>query len=259
MAKKTDGGKKFNNPAGSETGKSNADPHADRIGRHSNLDVSPDAPSLAATRSQGFSRRELLKRVGVAGAATALPLSLVAPAQASGSQQEPFETLTAAESDTLEAIVARLIPTDENGPGAAEARAAHYIDRALTGPLASSRDSYSSGLEALNRHAESSRGASFTALSPSDQDAVLVELESNAVEGFTPDSSTFFNLLRTHTIQGTFCDPYYGGNANFVGWDLIRYPGVRTIVTPNEQRMDESPESNHRSAYDYAMFTKGGV
>ena len=34
--------------------------------------------------------------------------------------RESLETLTAAESDTLEAIVARLIPTDENGPGAAE-------------------------------------------------------------------------------------------------------------------------------------------
>jgi len=39
--------------------------------------------------------------------------------------REALETLTAAESDTLEAIVARLIPSDENGPGAAEARAAH--------------------------------------------------------------------------------------------------------------------------------------
>jgi hypothetical protein len=38
----------------------------------------------------------------------------------------------------------------------------------------------------------------------------------------------FFNLIRTHTIQGTFSDPFYGGNANFVGWDLIGYPGART-------------------------------
>ena len=32
-------------------------------------------------------------------------------------------------------------------------------------------------------------------------------------------------MVRTHTLQGTFGDPYYGGNANFVGWDLIGYPG----------------------------------
>ena len=51
--------------------------------------------------------------------------------------REAYETLTATEADTLEAIVARLIPTDANGPGAIEARAAHYIDRALGGALAS--------------------------------------------------------------------------------------------------------------------------
>ena len=209
--------------------------------------------------SGGFSRRELLKRVGIVGAVTALPLSVIVPTQASESPQEPFEILTAAESDTLEAIVGRLIPADENGPGAAEARAAHYIDRALTGPLASSRIAYSSGLEALNRYAVTSRGAPFTELATSDQDAVLSDMESNAATGFTPDSSAFFNLLRTHTIEGTFCDPYYGGNANFVGWDLIGYPGVRTIVTPDQQRMDDSPTPNHRSAYDYTMFTKGGA
>jgi hypothetical protein len=38
-------------------------------------------------------------------------------------------------------------------------------------------------------------------------------------------------MVRTHTLQGTFGDPYYGGNANFVGWDLIGYPGIRSNVT----------------------------
>jgi len=62
--------------------------------------------------------------------------------------------------------------------------------------------------------------------------------------------------VRTHTIQGTFSDPYYGGNANFVGWDLIGYPGVRLAVTANEQRLDLKPIPTHKSAYDYAMFSK---
>src|SRR5882672_8996694 len=91
------------------------------------------------------SRRELLKCSGVVGAASVVPggvfvqtaPSFAAEARAAAAPREALETLTAAESDTLEAIVARLIPSDENGPGAAEARAAHYIDRALAGPLAS--------------------------------------------------------------------------------------------------------------------------
>jgi hypothetical protein len=48
----------------------------------------------------------------------------------------------------LEVMVARLIPTGENGPGAAEAPAAHDIDRALVGPLRSQRGAYAAGLAA---------------------------------------------------------------------------------------------------------------
>jgi ABC-type sugar transport system permease subunit len=56
-----------------------------------------------------------------------------------------------------------------------------------------------------------------------------------------------------------FGDPYYGGNAGFVGWDLIGYPGVRTSVTAAEQQMGTKIAPNHRSAYDFAMFRKGGT
>ncbi len=161
------------------------------------------------------SRRELLKRFGMVGAASVVPggafvqtaSSFAAEARtAAAPPREALETLTAAESDTLEAIVARLIPSDENGPGAAEARAAHYIDRALAGPLSSARRAYAAGLAALNAYAQTSKGRPFASLQPKDQDAVLSEMEKNAATGFTPNSSTFFNLLRAHTIQGTFCD-----------------------------------------------------
>jgi gluconate 2-dehydrogenase gamma chain len=210
----------------------------------------------------------LLKRAGLAGAVTtAVPFGAVMASvteaaaypqsgQAGAVRREALETLTAAEADTLEAIVARLIPTDANGPGAVEARAAHYIDRALGGALASSRDVYRRGLASVDGYARRSKGASFAALSAIDQDAVLRDVETNVATGFVPDAATFFNFVRAHTIQGTFCDPYYGGNANFVGWDLIGYPGVRLAVTPTDQRLGARPTPTHRSAYDHAMFSK---
>ena len=179
-----------------------------------------------------------------------------APVAAVPAVRGPLETLTAAEADILEAVVARLIPTDASGPGATEAKAAHYIDRALGGALASARDAYSGGLAALDAYARSSRGAPFVQLSAADQDLVLTDVESGAATGFGASSAIFFELVRNHTIQGTFCDPFYGGNANFAGWDLIGYPGVRTLVTPEEQRMGITLKPNHRSAYDYGMFTK---
>ena len=140
-------------------------------------------------------------------------------------------------------MVARIIPTDENGPGAAEARAAHYIDRALTGPLASRKAAYVSGLAAVDTYAQSSKGAPFAKLSAADQDAVLTDMQKNAATGFRPNSAAFFELVRQHTIQGTFSDPYYGGNADFVGWDLIGYPGVRTAVSATSRKMDANRRS----------------
>jgi gluconate 2-dehydrogenase gamma chain len=213
-----------------------------------------------------LSRRSLFKQVGAAGAAAmaATPLTPAVAQERAGdraatAQLEALETLTAAEADTLEAIVARLIPSDENGPGAAEARAAHYIDRALAGPLRSSRDAYAAGLAALDAYAQSKKGAVFARLSAADQDAVLTDLETNIATGFLPNPSTFFNLVRAHTIQGTFCDPYYGGNANFVGWDLIGFPGLRMTVAEDEQRM-KAAKPVRKSAYEDAMFTlKGGA
>ena len=115
-----------------------------------------------------LSRRSLFKHLGIAGAATAVSGTSLAPSVAALAAPaapapmlpagEALETLTAAEADALEAIVARLIPTDENGPGATEARAAHYTDRALAGPLASSRAAYALGLAAVDEYAQASRG-----------------------------------------------------------------------------------------------------
>jgi len=221
-------------------------------------------PSEADDAPRNVSRRDLFRTVGTGAAAAvaATPLArstaVAQPHPAGDAQLEALETLTAAEADTLEAICARLIPTDENGPGAAEARAAHYIDRALTGPLRPSREAYAAGLAAIDVYAQTSKGAAFVKLSPHDQDAVLTDMENNVATGFMPNAAAFFNLVRTHTIQGTFCDPYYGGNANFVGWDLIGYPGLRMAVSPDEQRM-RVPKAARKSAYDEAMFTpKGG-
>jgi len=204
------------------------------------------------TTRLNVSRRELLKRV-ILGAATVVPASFVT---GTTSAQESFETLTPAEGATLEAIVARLIPTDENGPGATEARAAYYIDRALEDALAPSRETYAAGLAAVDALARRTKNATFVRLASQEQDEILREMENGNAAGFAPNSSTFFELVRTHTIQGTFCDPHYGGNASFVGWDLIGYPGVRIVVTADHQRLGESPRPLHRSAYDFERFVK---
>lgn len=226
---------------------------------------------MADHKKSGVSRRDLLKRAGMAGAAMTIPLTPVTGDSAAAAareretyegavqtavRREPIENLTAAEADLLEAICARIIPTDENGPGAREARAAHFIDRALGGALASSKPAYTAGFAALDRYARSSRGKPFLELPEREMDSVLIDVETGAATGFTGSPAAFFAMVRTHTLQGTFGDPYYGGNANFTGWDLIGYPGVRTNVSADDQRLGAKLTPNHKSAYDTEMFTK---
>jgi gluconate 2-dehydrogenase gamma chain len=219
---------------------------------------------------KSVSRRDLLKHAGLAGAALTLPSGTTPLAEAEqarpaatapampGGKREPVENLTAAEADLLEAICARIIPSDANGPGAREARAAHFIDRALGGALKDQRDTYRSGLAALAAYCLSSRRQPFLELDARNQDSVLIDVETGAAAsgGFPAASGAFFNMVRTHTLQGTFGDPFYGGNKDFVGWDLIGYPGIRLNVTPEDQRLGARLTPTHKSAYDTAMFNK---
>lgn len=221
-----------------------------------------------------ISRRDLLRRAVAAAAAAPVARAFqtsdgeaVAAAERSAESlalrpidaaPEALESLSAHEMELLEAVVARLIPTDANGPGAVEAGAARYIDRALAGVLSPSREAYRSGLVALDRYAQSSRGKIFKELSPIEQDSVLIDVETGAATGFTGSSAAFFATVLNHTHQGTFGDPYYGGNKDFVGWDLIGYPGVRTMVSQTDQKALETHQlkPNHKSAYQYDAFTK---
>jgi gluconate 2-dehydrogenase gamma chain len=219
-----------------------------------------------------LSRRDLLKVAGAAGAAALTPGGLAAappptppasvalPVVPIARTAGPLLNLTAAETEILSAIIDRLIPSDEIGPGAIEAGALRFIDRALSEAESSSADAYRAGLAALERYSRYSRGAPFVELDARDQDSVLIDVQTGAATGagtgFVGSSAAFFNLVKDHTWQGTFGDPQYGGNVGFVGWDLIRYPGVRLRVTDEEQRMLEAEalEPARRSAYDFGQF-----
>lgn len=213
-------------------------------------------------RARRLSRSVLLKRAGVLGVGASAVGVLARPAPAEVErvelvEREALEALTAQQAASVDAVVARLIPTDANGGGAAEARVGRYIDRALNGGLSSMKEAYLSGLAQLDAYSQRTYGAAFTGLSAAQQDAVLTTMQANTATGFTPDSRTFFNLLREHALQGMFCDPFHGGNANFIGWDLIGYPGVKIgAVSPAEQALDKTLKPAHRSGYSFEMFKK---
>lgn len=221
-----------------------------------------DSDQRAPREERGrTSRRDLLKRAGVLGvAATGVgAITRSSPAEiveVKTSDLDSATTVTAAETETIDAIVARLIPTDANGPGGAEARAGRYIAWSLSGGLAFFRESYEQGIARLDAYCRSVYGRRFVELAAAQQDAVLTNMQNNTATGFA-GSQTFFNLIRGHAVEGMFGDPFHGGNANLVGWDLIGYPGIKIAsVTLRDQAIGTTPPRTGKSAWDYTAFKK---
>lgn len=149
-----------------------------------------------------------------------------------GTLRVPLKFFTEEQALDVAAAAARIFPSDESGPGATEAGVVIYIDRQLAGPYgkdryrytqppfekglpeqgyqdaANPRDIYREGLKPL---------AGFHRREAAEQDKILTGIES----------TVFFTLLRTHTIEGMFCDPMHGGNRDMIGWQLIGFPGPR--------------------------------
>lgn len=178
-----------------------------------------------------MSSRDVSRRALIQSAAFVPLAALTLPAQQGA--------LTPAQMKTLVAFIDRLIPRDELGPGAVDAGAQIYIDRVLAGPNASEKESFIQGLEGVDANAKKLFGAAFAELSADQRDQVLTEMLNGP----------FFNRARRLTLEGMFSDPYYGGNKNFAGWDLIRYPGPRPAVAPDDQKLNVAIKPYRVSAY----------
>jgi gluconate 2-dehydrogenase gamma chain len=207
--------------------------------------------------STPLSRSELLKRAGVLGAAAAVPATLApeaALAQEELAQLQQLKALSPGEAATIGAFVERLIPSDASGPGAREANVIRYIDRALAKDLSMFRSAYTAAAVALDAYSQSKHGAAFAALAADKQDAVLTDMDLNRATGFSPNGKAVFEMIRTHAVQGMFGDPAHGGNTNFIGWRLVRFPGPRLVISARDQRLDVVPRSNMRSTYSLPLF-----
>src|SRR2546426_9436802 len=163
-----------------------------------------------------ISRRQMLKQVGaIVGVAAFSPRAFVQAqvrSQRLAAVGNALVSLTPTEAETLRAIIARLIPTDESGPGALEARADRFIDRALGGALKNLRTVYGAGLAGVDSYAQSSKGMGFAKLSASDQDAVLTAMEQNQAMDFAGGAARIFKFLRPHTVPGVIFASFYWGD-----------------------------------------------
>lgn len=136
-------------------------------------------------------------------------------------------------SATIAAFAERLLPGAPGKPGARDAGVLNYIDLALAGAYADQQDFYRRGLAQLDAYCRKTFNLSFVRLTPSQQDEVIGALEQGKASEFSyPTAQAFFNTLRTHTMEGMFADPVYGGNKDFAGWRLVGFPGTQLYYTP---------------------------
>jgi gluconate 2-dehydrogenase gamma chain len=133
---------------------------------------------------------------------------------------------------TVAAFAERLMPGAPGRPGARDAGVLNYIDLALAGAYSDQQDFYRRGLAALDAHCRKTFNQPFVKLGPAQQDEVIAALEQGKASEFAyPSAPAFFNTLRTHTMEGMFADPIYGGNKDFAGWKLVGFPGAQPYFT----------------------------
>ena len=137
-----------------------------------------------------------------------------------------LEFLTSDEAKEIEAISARIIPSDDT-PGAREAGVVYFIDRGLSTFGVDDQKTYREGLPDLQaRVTEIFPGVSkFSALTADQQDEVLHSFDDQSASPRRfrprPGAGNFFETLRQHTIAGFLIDPDYGGNHDGAGWKVI--------------------------------------
>ena len=126
----------------------------------------------------------------------------------------------------VESVAAQIIPKDDT-PGAREAGTIYFIDHILTTFEKDKQATYTQGLKDLRAKTTElfPNVDKFSESKPEQQIQVLKAMEK----------TTFFVLVRQHTIVGFFANPEYGGNQDKIGWNLIGF----------EDKFDWQPPFGH--------------
>ncbi|CAN5781257.1 gluconate 2-dehydrogenase subunit 3 family protein [soil metagenome] len=216
----------------------------------------------AAPTGSDLDRRTFLKRAAGTMAVIAVNMAFRFDAVAQEAARGGYQFFTREEGELMEAIAGRIWPADDDGPGAIEAGAVTYVDRALSGPYAAYQQAYRVLLHDLAGQIRQRYGGSVRDLDERQLDALLGELEERSDDddplaglpgrrlelGLGPDSS--FDMVRTHVMEGVFCDPIYGGNRDFAGWRAVNYPGAHYVYTAEEQQVFEPLTKPYQSVAD---------
>jgi len=172
---------------------------------------------------------------------------------------------TDAEWNFVSAICDRIIPADENGPGALDAGVPEFIDRQLETPWGHGdlwyrqapfldappelgvqlnlipRQVYRLGIVAMDEAVRGLFHKPFTACDTQQRDVAIATLEQGKLDFGELPSGYFFALLLQNTREGFFSDPVHGGNRGMIGWKLVGFPGARADFWDWVDRYDGKP------------------
>ncbi|MDQ1407256.1 MAG: gluconate 2-dehydrogenase gamma chain [Acidobacteriaceae bacterium] len=194
-----------------------------------------------------LSRRRFLSQAGIAASAAWVsahwPEMVSAATHAHQAAQSgaayKFEFFTPAEAVEIDALSARIIPTDDT-PGAREAGVVYFIDRALVTFGIGDQQKYREGLAELQSAVrEKFTGVEkFSAATPMQQDELLHAMEPTQDEKAprrrrVNTAQTFLEALRVASISGFLIDPEAGlGNRGGVGWKVIGREPAHSFQPP---------------------------
>ncbi len=206
----------------------------------------------------GSSRRRFLQRslslIPIAATGTTIITSNIAHAEHQHEGVSAHYVPVFFNNDEWRFILAatdRLIPSDENGPGAVSEGVPEYIDRQMElpyghgglwfmqGPFEASvpemgyqsnlvpRETYRRGIKAINQHCQQHFQKNFADLSTQQQETLLTQLESDDLTFPEVGGKLFFTQLLENSKEGYLADPVHGGNQTLASWKLIGFPGAR--------------------------------
>jgi gluconate 2-dehydrogenase gamma chain len=197
---------------------------------------------------QGLERREVLRILALAGAASGYPgfhrWSFACAHSVGGLVQvkRPAYTprfFSAEEYETVERLAELIIPSD-GSPGAREAGVSEFIDfMVASDPGVQYRFRY--GLTWLDAHSRKVHGAAFRVLDAPKQAALLEPLAYRARHrAGEEEGRAFFKLVREHTIMGFY--------TSRIGLEQLDYPGLRIYAASPGCPHPDDPEHRHLPA-----------
>jgi gluconate 2-dehydrogenase gamma chain len=163
---------------------------------------------MPMTRKAGLLTRRQFVAAGVLGGAAIV-------IGCSPGKRGNWEFLSEDQARMLAAICDQIVPADDF-PSASQAGVLNYIDRQLIRHFRGHQDAYRIGLKEAQAMSQKRFGQDLALVSQQQQLEIVSDLSEQ--------NQTFFELVRSHTLEGYYGSPRHGGNRDAVSWRMLGLP-----------------------------------